>query len=488
MSVVSSNPEPARMPSAVRSDPRSGDKPGHTAGAPSSPLLDVIDADESRADEHFIPLTRAALTDRLTRPQAWPAGVADDVRRFFRYLAHWRHQRHAAELMRLVQAYEPFSPDSDLFVTRAYSEDEIVGLKGEVLDGVERLLRQANYVAITRDNIEKMILTKESHYGLDLKVDFQVFEQIRVHYRGASVRRETRRKLSRFFRRQEFDVPIFRRVCVLFKLKSQAAHVEAVMRQLRISREEATRHVRAARRHLPPQIKEDCIYVKLFKNMPRSDVEMIFPNTQVKFRLQDKVWLGVSGGGAVGAGMFGAAGKLALAFSNPYTAVGAVGGIGMVLFRQVTNVINQKQRYMSIMARHLYFHSVGDNRGVMADLADRAAEEDFKEEILLYSVLAKEQVNKRDLKSVDEAIEQFLAQAFGLQIDFDVADAYERLRADGIIQEAADGTITTLPPREAALHVDAKWDKVLDQLPDIEPAAGVEIDSNATPAGDPEAA
>ena len=470
MSSADGNGAPiAGSPVAAASDQAASDQ---VAG----PILDVIDTDETRADEHFIPVTRGALAERLSRPHAWPAGIASDARRFFRYLDYWRQQRHATGLMWLLRAYEPFSPDSDLFVTRTFTDREREALALEVVEGVERLLTQANYVAIERDNIERMILTKESHYGLDLKVDFGVFEEIRVHYRGASVRKESRRQMSRFFRKQEFDVPVFRRVCVLFKLKTPARHIEDVMRQLRISREEASRYVRKVRKHIPPQISESCIYVKMFKNLPRSDVEMIFPNTQVKFRLHDKMWLGVSGTGAVGAGMFGAAGKMALLFSNPVTAAGAVGGVGMVLFRQIMNVMNQKQRYMSIMAQNLYFHAVGDNRGVLTDLAERAAEEDFKEEILLYSVLAKETVNKADLELVDEAIERYLGATFGLQIDFDVTDAYQRLLADGIVSEAPDGTITTLAPNDAALHIDAMWDKILDMLPDFEPVAGVEIE------------
>ena len=66
--------------------------------------------------------------------------------------------------------------------------------------------------------------------------------------------------------------------------------------------------------------------------------------------------------------------------------------------RQATNFINQRNRYMVVMARNLYFHAMADNRGVMTLLADRAAEEDIKEEMLLYSVLAKERINIRDLK------------------------------------------------------------------------------------------
>jgi hypothetical protein len=177
-------------------------------------------------------------------------------------------------------------------------------------------------------------------------------------------------------------------------------------------------------------------------------------------------------------GMVGAAGKVAIAASNPITAAGAVAGLGAIAFRQAVNFMNQRQRYMVIMAQNLYFHSMADNRGVMIKLADRAAEEDVKEEILLYSVLAKETVNRRDLTSVDEAIERFLASTFDVVVDFDVSDALARLIGDGLVSEDPDGTLHTLAPREAARHIDRRWDEILDRLPDLIETAGVEVEKS----------
>ena len=210
----------------------------------------------------------------------------------------------------------------------------------------------------------------------------------------------------------------------------------------------------------------DYIYIKLFKNMPRSDVEMIFPNTKVRFRLFDKLKFGVTAGSGVGMGVFGTVGKIAIA-SNPYTLAAAVAGLGGVALRQATAFINQRTRYMVVLAQNLYFHAMADNRGVMTLLADRAAEEDIKEEMLLYGVLAKERVNVRDLRQVDEAIEEYLKATFGIEVNFDVDDALQRLKAEGIVNELPDGTLETLPPREAALHIDKLWDACLDNLPDI---------------------
>jgi hypothetical protein len=60
-----------------------------------------------------------------------------------------------------------------------------------------------------------------------------------------------------------------------------------------------------------------------------------------------------------------------------------------VAARQASNFVAQRNRYMVGDGAELYFHAMADNRGVITLLADRAPEEDVKEEMLLYSALAK---------------------------------------------------------------------------------------------------
>jgi hypothetical protein len=122
---------------------------------------------------------------------------------------------------------------------------------------------------------------------------------------------------------------------------------------------------------------------------------------------------------------------------------------------------------------------MADNRGVMLKLAGRAAEEDIKEEMLLYSVLAKERARRQDLPDIDAAIEQYLTASFNVSVDFDIPDALDRLIADGIVTEHPDGTLTTLPPNEAAAHIDRKWDIFLNELPEPTSPEGLESEGNA---------
>ena len=112
--------------------------------------------------------------------------------------------------------------------------------------------------------------------------------------------------------------------------------------------ESQERAVRRLRGLLPATVTSDYIYIKLFKNMPRSDVEMIFPNTKVRFRLFDKLRFGVTAGSGVGMGVVGTVGKVAMA-SNPFTLAAAVAGlsyglIGVVIGVPIAFAINITRR------------------------------------------------------------------------------------------------------------------------------------------------
>ena len=425
--------------------------------------------------EKFLPITRHALFDRLTQPKSWPAGEATEARRLMRYLDYWRRHSYAADLIELEQLYEPFSPDSDLLTTRSFTPQEKLSMQKQVVEQMRRFLLQANFEHVDASDV-KVILTKDSYYGLDLQVDLGAFEEILIFYRGATTMTERRRTAKRLFLwHEDVKVPVFQRLFLLFKLKPFELRVREVMQEHNLQRKEAERTVKRTRGLLPDSVKSDFIYMKLFKNIPRTDVEMIFPNTKVQFRLFDKIKFGVTAGSGLGMGVAGTVGKVALVTTNPMALLGALAGLGGVAMRQASNFIAQRNRYMIVMAQNLYFHAVADNRGVMTLLADGAAEEDVKEDMLLYCALAKAPVNIRDLQAVDEAIEAYIKDTFDLDVDFDITDALGRLKQDGLISELPDGTLRALPPHAAAKQIDKLWDACLDQLPDL-PSAGHEFD------------
>lgn len=429
------------------------------------------------APEKFIPLTKAALMDRLTEPHRWPGANVTEVRRFFRYLDYWRQQQYTTRLLGLLEAYHAFSPDSDLLQTRQYADTERAALQRRSFDGIERLLRNANYRQLDPSDVD-IILTRASIYGLDLHVDLEAFDEVLIFYRGISNERYERRRIAKFGRKEEFDVPVFRRLCVVFKMKPFEKRVAEIMAEKGFTQARAERLVRRRRAVLPKSIKDGNIYIKLFRNIPHTDMEMVFPNTEVRFRMWDKLRLGATAGGGIGFGLFTSAGKIALLASNPFAAAGAAAGVGAIAFRQAMAFVNQKQRYMVVMAQNLYFHAMADNRSAIVKIANSAAEEDIKEDWLLYAVLAKTVAGREDIPAIDKAIEDHLRNEFGIAVDFDVSDALSRLVADGVVAEAADGRFMTLAPDAAANHIDQRWDLLLDKLPDPGHAEGIELESN----------
>ena len=452
---------------------------GVAAGEAAKPAVQVA---QSRAParhkrEKFLPITRHALLDRLTAPALWPNGDHAQARRFLRYLDYWRRHGYAVKLLDLEQVYEPFSPDTDLLRTRKYSAEERLAMQKRLVAHMAELLEQGNFTGVDPKDFH-IILTKDSHYGLDLQVDTDAFEELLIFYRGETTITERHRDIRKAYMGwREIKVPVFQRLFILFKLKPFDVRVVEVMAEKKIDRKEAEAQVRKQRRMLPDTVTSDCVYIKLFKNIPRSDLEMAFPNTHVRFRLFDKIKLGLTAGSGFGVGVVGTLGKLAL-LSNPYTLVMTLGGLGGIVVRQASAFIAQRNRYMVVLARNLYFHSLADNRGVMTLLADRAADEDIKEEMLLYTALANERFTARDLERIDRGIEDYLSTTFGIDVDFDVSDALARLTKEGVVTERPDGTLETIPPAEAALHIDKLWDACLDQLPDIATAGeGQEIEA-----------
>ena len=150
---------------AVDGTARAGETDGKSAAAAVEVAVEDPHSGPGGANrrEKFLPVTRHALMDRLTADSLWPDGDAAQARRFMRYLDFWRRHSYAAELLALEQAYEPFSPDSDLRKTRTYSPQERAVLQKRLVAQIAGLLEQGNFTRVDPSNVH-FILTKD--FGL----------------------------------------------------------------------------------------------------------------------------------------------------------------------------------------------------------------------------------------------------------------------------------------------------------------------------------
>ena len=146
--------------------------------------------------------------------------------------------------------------------------------------------------------------------------------------------------------------------------------------------------------------------IKLFQNVPREDLEMVFPNVQVRMRPIDKLLIGVP---AVVSGVIVIVTKLLAALGRccccwrsgsacaeepvelnqaQLVALGAgLIAFGGFVVRQVTKFKNRKILFMKALSENLYFRNLDNDAGVFHHLLDAAEEEEVKEAVLAYHFL-----------------------------------------------------------------------------------------------------
>ena len=410
--------------------------------------------------EKFIPITRFALMDRIQKPDAWPEGMYQEGLLAVQNLATWRHQVYSKRLVELLKHYLPFSPDRDTVKILEYSENELYQKRKAFIGHLTTLVEQANYEEISEEELDAFF-TAQGPYGLNLKVDMSEYDEALVYYRGSDTQELTKRDWKKLFIYKTTEhIPIFQRLFMLFKLKPEKVRIKEIMEEENVDEKKAAKLLKNYRKALPEGISSNHIYLKTFKNIPQSDLEMLFPNTKVEFKLFDKIKFIVTAGGGTLSGIIGTATKV-IAATNPITLAIAFAGFCGLIFRQVSNFFNQRNRYMMVLAQNLYFHSLANNRGALTLLLDRAEEEDIKEEILLYTYLLHQDVPPLERVNAKENIEAFLNSEFGISIDYDFEDALERLIEDGLAVEDGNGILKAVDPGQVRQTLAQKWNSCL---------------------------
>ena len=331
----------------------------------------------------------------------------------------------------LKRAYRVFDPDRDTVTALEVDEAE----RGRLLELLRRdtaeLLRQANYIEITPESLTAS-LNKTSPRGLAVSVDLDEFEELSLHYRGEYTRlEETRdwRKLG--LAKQSHETVVYRRLFLLLKLKRRADDGPVPER----------------------------VFLKLFRDVPQPDLEMILPNTRVRMRVFDKLKLGVTGGGGTAGGVAATVTKIGAA-ASPLTWALALAGLAGVLWRQIAKVLAQRTRYMADLAQQLYFCNLDNNFGALMHLAEQAQSEESKEAILAYAHLAaKGPMSQAEL---DASVESFLQETYGFDADYEVVDGLDKLRRAELLIERDDGRFEVPPPEEAYARLDREWDAMFE--------------------------
>ncbi|WP_170937359.1 MULTISPECIES: TMEM143 family protein [Rhodomicrobium] len=411
----------------------------------------------------FIPVSRSDIFEALldTTQGAGERAKASEVLTRIGYL---RQHKSGVILNQLSDIYDPFNPDDETVNVTEASEAERLEKRRMFHAKLTDLVTSANYKELSPHELEE-ILSKATPDGVAVEVDFKEYDVKLIFCRGESQVKKTKRDLKRLFlKNMVYDVPTYERLFLAIKFKSEDIRIPEIMKDDGIDEKKARKKLRKMRRMLPPFLSTDHIYIKIFKDIPRYDVEMLFPNIRVKMKYSDKLQLGGSAVFGTVTWALGTATKLFVAVAlSPLVLAGTiVTGVGGIMYTQVRNVFITRDRYRMQLAQSLYFQNLANNQGALALIVDDAEEEDVKEEALLYMQLLRTPVHTSQLDTLRGRIDAFLKEKFDVHVRFDVSDALGRLTENGLVTQSPAGELRALPLDEAARHLRERWCSLLD--------------------------
>ena len=400
--------------------------------------------------EHFIPLRRSDLLASLLDGES----VADrpGVGQFAEILFATFHHEFHRDLERLKDVYAPLDPNKD---TRDVLDTAIIDIparEAAVLQGLEAVLAKGNYRKVDPAELERA-LNEESVFQVKLHAQLDDFATLTLFARGNGVSEEIR---SDWFglRKRPMDVAYYERVLVYARFKEASAFSPKRLKKL--------------------AFKPGATILKLFQNIPKADLEMLLPNTEVRMRVTDHAMILVPAvfGGVAALLKLGA--SLALlwyfivywmgltdkATQLDKAALGLLGlsalAFGMHIFRQIGRFRNRKIAFMKALSESLYFKNLDNNAGVFHRVIDDAEEEEGKEALLAF-VFLRRAGKPLTQPELDANVEGWFKQRHACDLDFEVDDGLAKLVRLGLVTQH-EGRYSALSLADAKTQLDRRWD------------------------------
>ena len=370
-------------------------------------------------------------------------------------LASLIHFQYHGTLESLKNNYAPFDPNSDTRLINSVTDEQKAQCQRDFAKDFANVLNAANFEVITHQDLQDA-LNEESLFKVRLEVEFEDFEEVVFYRRGESQLSET---ITSFWglRKKPLHFTNYDRVAVFIRFKDKAYF--------------------ESKNKLPMGFEPSSTIVKLFQNVPKADLEMLFPNSEVRMRPIDKVIIGSSaliGGAVVLVTKLGASLLLLFAlfafwggFSDKVVtmtqqhfitlAIG-IGVFGSFVFKEWSKFKNRKIKFMKALSDNLYFKNLDNNAGVFHTLIDAAEEEDTKEALLAYTFLLKSEKGL-SAQMLDEQIETWFKTKYKCELDFEISDALEKLTRMRLVTRT-NYVYSAINLDHAKTILDERWDNL----------------------------
>lgn len=384
--------------------------------------------------EAFIPYRRGDLISLCLEDGELKSTDVPKFRSFCELLSAYYHFHFHSFLEKLKDNYAPFNPDADTKFISEPTPHQQAEMAHQLVTDFETLLKRANYVPLSPASLQRAFKEK-SLLELNTQVDFDDFDYMVCYCRG-DVYKIT--WVKKFFRKVQQTVDVFERVVLLLKFKDSANFIN-----------------KKAKPDEQLGFKPGKIYVYFYKNIPKFDIEFIFPNVKISMTWKDRLLLWTPAIGAavpllgkvlpqllliIGVILFVTFGSVdieQLKVSEEevrnvipvlVTMLSLVVTLGGFAFKQYTSYINKKIKYQKNVTETLFFKNMASNAGVFQSLIDAAEEEECKEIILVYYHLLTSKIPLTP-EQLDNRIEAWMSEKFGTVIDFDINGPLRNLEA-----------------------------------------------------------
>nr|WP_315149035.1 TMEM143 family protein [uncultured Flavobacterium sp.] len=402
--------------------------------------------------EHYIPFDKEFLLEQQLAAFASDKKQTENFKKLFDIIEHYFHYEAFNLIKDIKQHYAFFDPDLHPKERETFKGKSDFGLFKENL---LKVLDLSNYRRVSQETLDQAF--KDSDLiGLKLAIDLDIYKDYEIYVRGQDTAKE---KVNKY---------------IFWKKKIEVEYYDRVM--IYLSYHDADYYKKDKLKKNKSLIEPGTVVLKIFKRVPKNDLETIFPNAIPKMSLTDKLLLWVPGlvGGIslLSAKVIPALIKMQSAVEsgetidllNSKTSLNqgliALGILGAYLFRQYNNFVNKKIKYSKMLSDSLYFKNLGNNSGAFYSLLNSSEEEVLKETILAYSFLNKSKTPLSE-DELDEQIESWFKTKHNKDLDFDVNDALQKLKNSGLAFKT-NGKWEVIPLEKALIRMDEIWDGVFD--------------------------
>lgn len=402
--------------------------------------------------EHYIPFNKEFLLEQQLIAFAQDPEKIGDFKKLFDIIEHYFHYEAFNLNRNLKQNYALFDPDLSNKERKNFIRKSDFSVFKETLLTV---LALGNYTRIDQETLD-VAFKKSDLIGLNLSIDFNAFKDYEFYVRGQHTAKEKIKKY--FFWKKEVEIEYYDRVLIYLHYNDTN-----FLKQ---------KKVKLGKMPVEP----GSVVLKIFKRVPKNDLETIFPNAIPRMSLKDKMLLWVPG---IFGGISLLSAQVIPALINMYKAYQtgetidllnsktslnqgliALGILAAYCFRQYNNFINKKIRYAKMLSDSLYFKNLGNNSGAFYSLLNSSEEEVLKETILAYTFLYKSKI-PLTADELDIQIETWFETTLKTALDFNVIHALNKLKNIGLGIET-NGKWEVVPLEKALVTIDALWDGVFE--------------------------